>query len=153
MNITDHTPEPTAQEQSATRLFHALTQTMAAYVRSEIALHLTNSVDSLVQLKFDELVQARNTLTLLDDSMERKIEDMIDKAIIDHEGSEEHHDHGNIEQIAADQARKTLAEYARRQEGWVTEDQVKDIITSHVDEEIDGIDWDERVKDVLREML
>jgi hypothetical protein len=40
-----------------------------------------------------------------------------------------------------------------RQEGWVTKDQVQDIITEHVDEELDLIDWEEKVKDVLREML
>ena len=55
--------------------------------------------------------------------------------------------------LAADQARETLKEYAERQEGWVTKDQVNDLITEHVDEELDKLDWEERVKDVLRDML
>jgi hypothetical protein len=30
---------------------------------------------------------------------------------------------------------------------------VNDLITEHVDEELDKLDWEERVKDVLRDML
>jgi hypothetical protein len=30
---------------------------------------------------------------------------------------------------------------------------VNDLITEHVDSELDLIDWEEKVKDVLREML
>jgi predicted nucleic-acid-binding protein len=147
------TQAPDPQEESASRLFHALTQTMAAYVRSEIALNLVKEVDRMVQNKFDELVQNRNTLALLDVEMKKEIADMIETAIESHEGRDAHFDKDTIEQSAADQARETLREYAERQEGWVTKDQVNDIITEHVDEELDRIDWEERVKDVLREML
>jgi hypothetical protein len=110
-------------------------------------------IDMLVETRFNHLVQTRNTLALLDDSMEKKIEAMIENVILDHEISHGHWDKDEIEQIAADQARETLSEYAERQEGWVTKDQVQDIITEHVDEELDRIDWEEKVKDVLREML
>jgi hypothetical protein len=107
----------------------------------------------LVETKFNALVQNRNALKLMDDTMERKLADLVTEAIADHENSYEHHDIDDIEQIAADQARGTLSEYAERQEGWVTKDQVNDLITEHVDEELDRIDWEEKVKDVLRDML
>ena len=139
MNNTDHTPEPT----------HAVHHTLIDTLLSQFTAH----IDMLVETKFNALVQTRNTLSLLDQAMTEKIDTMIDDAIGNHCQKEWHIDEATIEQTAADQARATMAEYARRQEGWVTEDQVKDIITSHVDEEIDRIDWDERVKDVLREML
>ena len=153
ITMDEPTPTPDPQAESASRLFHALTQTMAAYVRSEIHMGLQNAVAKLVEDRFDELVTNRNTLKLMDEEMHKRIEVMIDYAITEHEGSSDHLDEANVEQTAADTARATLAEYARKQEGWVTEDQVKDIITQHVDEELDGIDWDEKVKDVLREML
>ena len=153
ITMDEPTPTPDPQAESASRLFHALTQTMAAYVRREIHMGLQNAVAKLVEDRFDELVANRNTLKLMDVEMFERIETMIDKAVIDHEGSSEHHDHENIEQIAADTARETLSEYASKQEGWVTVDQVNDLITERVDEELDLIDWDEKVKDAIRNML
>jgi hypothetical protein len=128
---------------------HAVAHSLIDALLSQFTAH----IDMLVETKFNALVQNRNALALLDDTMERKIEDMIDKAIIDHEINHDHYSDSDITQIAADQARETLSEYAERQEGWVTKDQVNDLITEHVDEELDRIDWDEKVKDVLREML
>jgi uncharacterized membrane-anchored protein YjiN (DUF445 family) len=153
ITMDEPTPTPDPQEESASRLFHMLTQTMAAYVRSEIRMGLQNAVAKLVEDRFDELVTNRNALKLMDEELHKRIEVMIDYAITEHEGSSDHLDSDTVEVHAAATARETLAEYARKQEGWVTEDQVKDIITQHVDEEIDGIDWEEKVKDVLREML
>ena len=153
ITMAEPTPAPDPHEASASRLFHALTQTMAAYVRSEIALSLQSMVAKMVEDRFDELVNNRNALKLMDEEMHKRIEVMIDYAITEHEGSSDHLDEANVEQLAADTARETLKEYASKQEGWVTEDQVKDIITQHVDEELDNIDWDEKVKDVLRDML
>lgn len=114
-------------------------------------------IDMLVETKFQAMVENRRALYLMDQALEtmidEKIERKIDDAITSHEGRDAHFDHETIEQIAADQARETLKEYAERQEGWVTKDQVNDLITEHVDEELDRIDWDEKVKDVLRDML
>jgi hypothetical protein len=114
---------------------------------------VTKHIDMLVETRFNHLVQTRNTLALLDVEMKKEIADMIETAIESHEGRDAHFDRDTIEEISADQARETLNEYAERQEGWVTKDQVQDIITEHVDEELDLIDWEEKVKDVLREML
>jgi hypothetical protein len=141
MNITMDEPETSPHEEVRAQLSTLLNQTMAAYVRK------------LVEDRFDELVANRNTLKLMDVEMFERIEKMIDKAVVDHEGSEPHVGEPTIEQIAADTARETLSEYASKQEGWVTKDQVNDLITGHVDSELDLIDWDEKVKDVLREML
>lgn len=114
-------------------------------------------IDMLVETKFNAMVENRRALTLMDQALETmiddKIERKIDDAITSHEGRDAHFDRETIEQMAADQARETLKEYAERQEGWVTKDQVNDLITQHVDEEIDGIDWEDKVKDVLRDML
>jgi uncharacterized membrane-anchored protein YjiN (DUF445 family) len=153
ITMDEPTPTPDPQAESASRLFHALTQTMAAYVRSEIALSLQSMVAKMVEDRFDEILANRNALKLMDEEMHKRIETMIGYAITEHEGSHVHNDSDDVERIAADTARETLSEYARKQEGWVTEDQVKDIITQHVDEELDNIDWDEKVKDVLRDML
>jgi hypothetical protein len=128
---------------------HAVHHTLIDALLNQFTMH----IDMLVETKFHAMLANRNALKLMDEELHKRIETMIENAITEHEGSEEHHDHENIEQLAADTARETLAEYARKQEGWVTEDQVKDVITQHVDEELDGIDWEEKVKDVLREML
>jgi hypothetical protein len=128
---------------------HAVHHTLIDALLSQFTKH----IDMLVETKFNAMLANRNALKLMDDAMEFKMQQMIEQAILDHEGSAEHWSRDALEEIAADQARETLADYARKQEGWVTEDQVKDIITQHVDEELDGIDWEEKVKDVLREML
>lgn len=139
MNVTDQTPEPA--------------HNVAPVFLNLFLEAVTKHIDMLVETKFNAMVQTRNALTLLDEAMTEKIEAMIETAIESHEGRDAHFDNETIEGIAADQARETLKEYAERQEGWVTKDQVNDLITERVDEEIDRIDWDERVKDVLREML
>jgi flagellar basal body rod protein FlgC len=153
ITMDEPTPTPDPQAESASRLFHALAQTMAAYVRSEIRMGLQNAVAKLVEDRFDELVTNRNTLKLMDEEMFKRIEVMIENAVDTHEVNKDHADIVEVEQVAADTARETLSEYASKQEGWVTSDQVNDLITEHVDEELDRIDWDEKVKDVLREML
>jgi len=118
---------------------------------------VTKHIDMLVETKFNAMVENRRALTLMDQALElmiaQRIETAVEQAITSHEDNEEHHTQETIEQMAADTARATLTEYARIQQGWVTEDEVKDIITQHVDEEIDGIDWEDKVKDVLRDML
>lgn len=114
-------------------------------------------IDMLVETKFNAMVENRRALHLMDQALETMIDQKIDRAVeqavAEHEQNEDHLDSADIMNIAADQARVTLTEYAKRQEGWVTQDQVNDLITAHVDEELDLIDWEEKVKDVLREML
>lgn len=118
---------------------------------------VTKHIDMLVETKFNAMVENRRALLLMDQALETMIDEKIDRAVeqavAEHELNEDHYGQENIEQMAADTARETLTEYAERQEGWVTKDQVTDLITEHVDEELDLIDWEEKVKDVLREML
>jgi len=118
---------------------------------------VTNHIDMLVETKFNAMVENRRALHLMDQALETLIDQKIDRAVeqamTEHEVNTDHYSKDEVEGIAADQARETLSEYAERQEGWVTKDQVNDLITEHVDEELDMIDWDEKVKDVLREML
>ena len=128
---------------------HAVHHTLIDALLSQFTMH----IDMLVETKFHAMLANRNTLKFMDEEMHKQIEVMIDAAITEHEGTHEHLDEANVEQTAADTARETLKEYARKQEGWVTEDQVKDIVIEQIDEEIDGIDWDERVKDALRNLL
>jgi regulator of replication initiation timing len=114
-------------------------------------------IDLKVEAKLQDMVTNRNTLQLMDDAMLTRIKDIVDEAVQnaadDHTQNYVHNDSDDIERIAGDTARETLSEYAERQEGWVTKDQVNDLITEHVDSELDNIDWDEKVKDVLRDML
>lgn len=118
---------------------------------------VTKHIDMLVETKFNAMVDNRRTLALMDQALEtmidRKVENAVDVAINNHEVNNVHNDSDDVERIASDAARDTLKEYAERQKGWVTKDQVNDLITEHVDEELDRIDWDEKVKDVLRDML
>lgn len=118
---------------------------------------VTKHIDMLVETKFNAMVENRRALHLMDQALETMIDEKIIRVVVatitEHEDNEEHLTQENIEGIAADTARETLKEYAERQEGWVTKDQVTDLITEHVDEELDGIDWEEKVKDVLRDML
>lgn len=149
MNLNDM---PITMDEPATNPHtptHAVHHTLIDTLLSQFTAH----IDMLVETRFNALVETRNTLALLDDSMEKKIEAMIENVMDNHTQNYEHCGTEEIEGIAADQARETLKEYAERQEGWVTKDQVQDIITEHVDEELDRIDWEEKVKDVLREML
>lgn len=146
-------PEEKRRAASNASLLEILVNTINTHIYNEVQAQLESQVTLLVARAFNNVLEARNALKLMDDALEHRIDQKIAQAIIDHEGNEEHHTQETIEQMAADTARETLKEYARTQEGWVTEDQVKDIITEQIDDEIDGIDWDEKVKDVLREML
>jgi hypothetical protein len=150
MNLNDMPitmDEPATQPQYEPEPLHA-----AAFLAPFLDA-FTKHIDMLVETRFHYLVQNRNALALLDVEMKKEIADMIETAIESHEGRDAHFDKDTIEEISADQSRETLSEYAERQEGWVTKDQVNDLITEHVDEELDRIDWEEKVKDVLREML
>ena len=103
-------------------------------------------IDMLVETRFNAMVENRRALHLMDQALETMIDQKIDRAVeqamTEHEVNTDHWERHELEEITA-----------HTQEGWVTKDQVQDIITEHVDEEIDRIDWDEKVKDVLREML
>lgn len=126
-------------------LLVALMETIDAYV------------NKLVETKFNAMVENRRALYLMDQALETMIDQKIDRAVeqamTEHEANTDHYSKDEVEEISADQARETLKEYAERQEGWVTKDQVNDLITEHVDEELDLIDWDEKVKNVIRDML
>jgi hypothetical protein len=152
MNLNDMPitmDEPATPQQPTHAVHHTLIDTLLS--------QFTAHIDMLVETKFNAMLANRNTLKLMDEEMhkqiENMIENMIENAMDTHEADQDHPATVLVEQVAADTARATLAEYARKQEGWVTEDQVKDIITQHVDEELDSIDWEEKVKDVLRDML
>lgn len=142
----------TMDEDSNQPAHHVATSLINLFLES-----MTKHIDMLVETKFHAMVENRRALYLMDQALEtmidEKVENAVNAAITNHEDNAEHYGQADVEQMAADTARETLKEYARTQQGWVTEDEVKDIITTHVDEELDGIDWDERVKDVLREML
>ena len=153
MNLNDMPitmDEPTTQApNNPPQPTHAVHHTLIDTLLSQFTAH----IDMLVETKFNALVKNRNALALLDVAMKIQVVDLITEAMDHHESSNTHLDKDDIEQLAADQARETLSEYAERQEGWVTKDQVNDLITEHVDAELDMIDWDEKVKDVLRDML
>jgi anion-transporting ArsA/GET3 family ATPase len=150
--MTDQTnPTPTASEPSKENKM--LGFIMMENLMTTFANQIEQIVDMRVEAKFNAMVENKRALSLMDDALEYRIEQKIIVAIAEHENAEAHYDRADIDVIAADQARETLKEYAERQEGWVTKDQVNDLITEHVDEELDKLDWDERVKDVLRDML
>jgi hypothetical protein len=145
MNLNDMPITMDEPQQPAHAVHHTLIDTLLS--------QFTAHIDMLVETKFNAMLTNRNALKLMDDAMDRKIADLITEAVAEHENSHDHVDSDTVEQVAADTARETLSEYASKQEGWVTVDQVNDLITERVDEELDLIDWDEKVKDVLREML
>jgi hypothetical protein len=150
--MTDQTnPTPTASEPSKENKL--LGFIMMENLMTTFANQIEQIVDMRVEAKFNAMVENKRALSLMDDALEYRIEQKIIVAIAEHENHEAHYDRASIDQFAADQARETLTEYAERQEGWVTKDQVNDLITEHVDEELDKLDWEERVKDVLRDML
>ena len=145
MNLNDMPITMDEPQQPAHAVHHALIDTLLS--------QFTKHIDMLVETKFNAMLANRNALKLMDEEMFKRIGDMIENAVDAHESDNEHNDIAEVEQIVADTARETLKEYASKQEGWVTVDQVNDLITEHVDGELDRIDWDEKVKDVLREML
>jgi hypothetical protein len=148
MNLNDMPitmDEPATPQQPA----HAVHHTLIDALLSQFTAH----IDMLVETKFHAMLANRNALKLMDEEMHKRIETMIENAIDAHEADQDHPDTAVVEQLAADTAREALKEYASKQEGWVTEDQVNDLITECVDEELDNIDWDEKVKDAIRNML
>jgi hypothetical protein len=154
MNLNDM---PITMDEPATPTKPTPNQTMAFVLMHNVMNAFMEQMEQVIAIKvasaLDEILANRNALKLMDEEMFKRIETMVENRMLDHEGSSDHLDEANVEQLAADTARETLKEYARKQEGWVTEDQVNDLITQHVDEELDNIDWDEKVKDVLRDML
>jgi hypothetical protein len=128
---------------------HAVHHTLIDALLNQFTAH----IDMLVETKFSAMLANRNALKLMDDAMFSRIETMIEIAVDNHDGNTEHWSRDELDQLAADQARETLSEYASKQEGWVTKDQVTDLITEHVDEELDLIDWDEKLRDALRNLL
>jgi hypothetical protein len=150
--MTDQTnPTPTASEPSKENKL--LGFIMMENLMTTFANQIEQIVDMRVEAKFNAMVENKRALNLMDDALEYRIDLKIAAAVETHDGNTEHWSRDALEQLAADQARETLEEYAERQEGWVTKDQVNDLITEHVDEELDKLDWEERVKDVLRDML
>ena len=145
MNLNDMPITMDEPQQPAHAVHPALIETLLS--------QFTKHIDMLVDTKFNAMLANRNALKLMDEEMHKRIGDMIENAIDAHEADQDHPDTAVVEQLAADTARETLKDYASTQEGWVTKDQVNDLITEHVDEEIDGIDWDERVKEALRNLL
>lgn len=150
-------PEQERREASNNSLLEILVDTINTHIYNEVQAQLESQVTLLVTRAFNAMVENRRTLALMDQALEtmidQKIEAAVTVAIDRHEDNEAHNTQEDIEQMAADTARETLREYAERQEGWVTKDQVNDLITEHVDEELDRIDWEEKVKDVIRDML
>jgi len=153
ITMDDNTPPQQPTHAVHHTLIDTLLSQFTAHIDMLVETKFNAHIDMLVETKFNALVQNRNVLKLMDESLEFMMQQMIERAILDHEYTDAHFDKHAIEEIAADQARGTLSEYAERQEGWVTRDQVNDLITEHVDSELDLIDWEEKVKDVLREML
>ena len=139
------TPTPTPNQTMAFVLMHNVMNSFMEQIEQVIALK--------VEAKLQDILTSRNTLQLMDETMMLRIEAMVENAMDHHTQNYEHHDSDDLENLAADKARETMKEYAEREEGWVTQDRVNDIVTERIDEEIDAIDWDERVKEVLREML
>jgi hypothetical protein len=154
MNLNDM---PITMDEPATPTKPTPNQTMAFVLMHNVMNAFMEQMEQVIAIKvanaLDEMLANRNTLKLMDEEMFKRIGDMIENAIDAHEADQDHPDTAVVEQLAADTARETLKDYASTQEGWVTKDQVNDLITEHVDEEIDGIDWDERVKEALRNLL
>ncbi len=154
MNLNDM---PITMAEPATPTKPTPNQTMAFVLMHNVMNAFMEQMEQVIAIKvanaLDELLANRNALKLMDEEMHKQIETMIENRMLDHEGSSDHLDEANVEQLAADTARETLKEYASTQEGWVTTDQVQDIITEQMDEELDNIDWDEKVTDAIRNLL
>jgi hypothetical protein len=108
-------------------------------------------IEGIVERKVLEIFENHATLALINQKMEERIEEMIDSAIHEHESDNQHPSHDDISETIAThiahtdftpQVQSAVSDILNDGD-YVTEDRVVDIVT-------DEIDFEEKVKEVLR---
>jgi len=111
---------------------------------------IENHVNELVEAKVNAIFQSHATMTLIDEKTDARITDIVNAAIEIHEGDYEHN--------STDDISDTVATYVNHTD-WsgVIRRSVEEIISDgdypteeRVQEMMDDIDLEEKVKDVLR---
>lgn len=110
-------------------------------------------IEGIVERKVAEIFQSHATMTLIDEKTEDRIAELIEDRVRLHEGDCDHVDRDEVSDTVAthiahtdfsDQIRKAVEEILSDGD-YVTEDRVVDIVT-------DEIDFEEKVKEVLRNL-
>jgi hypothetical protein len=112
---------------------------------------LVKHIDARVESKVNEIFQSHATMSLIDERTKEMLKDLVDESINEHESDNEHLTNDDIvETIATHIAHTDFTPQVQSavsdilSDGdYVTEDRVVDIVT-------DEIDFEEKVKEVLR---
>jgi hypothetical protein len=138
-----------------------------------IGKYLVGMIESIVERKVQQIFESHATLALIADRTEQNLRDIAKQVMDEHEGDYEHPSNDEVSDIAMthivhhnfdDQIRRSVetllsdGDYAteeRVQEmidesDYVTESRVHEMVEEQVQEAIDEHDYEESVKQVLR---
>jgi hypothetical protein len=110
-------------------------------------------IEGLVERKVIEIFQSHATMALIDEKTEERIKEIAKDLMDEHEGDYEHHSTDDISDTVATYVHnidladkvKYAVQECMSDGDYVTEDRVVDIVT-------DEIDFEEKVKEVLRNL-
>lgn len=113
---------------------------------------IENHVNELVEKKVNDIMQSHATMRLIDEKTEQLMRNIADEAVTEHEHDNDHPTNDDVsDQIATHVAHIDFSDNIRRS--------VEEIISDgdypteeRVEEMIDDIDFDEKVKEVLRNL-
>jgi len=141
MNDTTQTPTP----QEPKDVVNDLLQNILAV--------LVKHIDARVESKVNDIMQSHATMMLIDERTEQHLRNIADEAVNQHEGDYEHPSNDDVVEIVAThiahtdftpQVQSAVSDILNDGD-YVTEDRVVDIVT-------DEIDFEEKVKEVLRNL-
>jgi hypothetical protein len=118
-----------------------------------IGKYLLGMIEGIVERKVNEIMQSHATMALIDEKTEGRIREIAIELIEEHESDQPHESRDdNVDLVATHIAHHDFSDSIKQavQEilsdgDYVTEDRVVDIVT-------DEIDFEEKVKEVLRNL-
>lgn len=118
-----------------------------------IGKYLVGMIEGIVERKVNEIMQSHATMALIDDKTEERIAAIVEEKMDEHTSDYEHHSTDDISDTVATYVAhhdfsnnvKQAVEEIMNDGDYVTEDRVVDIVT-------DEIDFEEKVKEVLRNL-
>jgi hypothetical protein len=138
--MTDTTPTPTPIN----------TPEQHTVLMDSIAKYLLGMIESIVERKVNQIMENHASLRFIDDAFSDRIREIADEAVREHESDNDHESRDDIsDAIATHIAHTDFSDTIRRS--------VEEIISDgdypteeRVQEMMDDIDLEEKVKDVLR---
>lgn len=139
--MTDNTPTPATPNELLSEN-HDLLYKLLAVIETHIA--------QLVERKVQQIFESHATMALIDEKTKDLLEEMIDEKLTEHVGDYDHESRDDIsDTVATHIAHHDFSDNIRRSVEEIMSD--GDYATEErVQEMIDGVDHEEKVKEVLR---